>query len=1286
MKWWLAIGGFFVGMLVSPETGVALAVVGFVVGLIAELWKDAPKDDPQPAADPGSTGELVVLRRELKQLSARMRTLEQEVARLKARPPADEAGALAAETAEPSAPEAQPERVMAYSYTLSVRPFRLSLRPMSSMRSAVELSRRGVEGAQPLAPDLEAETTAADALTAQDLPLARAEKSPPPTPAQAAVPRPSSPPPPPPRPLAERLPAPVRDLIFGGNTLVKVGVLLLFLGLAFLLRYAAERVTVPVPLRYAGVAGVGVMLLAVGWWLRDRRASYALILQGAGIGVFYLTTLAAMKLHPLIGPGAGFAFLLAVAVLSGSLAVLQNAMALALVAAIEGFAAPVLVSTGSSSAAGLFTYLTVLNLGIFGMAWFRAWRPLHLVGLAGTITLASGWAQANYTPDQYAVTQGFLALFTVLFSGIGLLFARRSLLNESDPVQAQATLIQRAGQTLQRVGRVDSALVFGAPLSAFGLQYLLVKGMPLGPSLAALAFGPFHLLLARLALAQRNPGLSLLAEAHVIVAVLFGTLAIPLGLEGRWTGAAWAVEAAGMYWLGQRQDRPYARVFALVVLGGAGWKLLGEMSLDGRPGLPWLQGSTLGPILLAASAVVVWWLHQRLVPSEAQQKVEPSALEGVERAGMAALPWLAAGSINLLPWLWLQPILAPAASAAWALAVFAMSQRRALPTLGPVAATLHGVAVLGLLGALQPAGALPGAAAVDAVLADGWLALGSSVFMACCLIATAWLAARPTWLAAWASGTPPAWTLAQHAGLVAGAALLHLAVLFVAPWSTVAWVWPPLALLTLWAALRGVLTPMALLAGGVQLVALLLEIALRLNLLDQPAVTSAVLARPFLNPTFLTTLTQALALLASAALLHSVARRTAAAAQGNRMLEPLAWAAAGPWRWGPLATGLCWWLLAWSTDLFDSLSLWHADAMKAAALAGLLLATGVLMRGAARVRRWPEMGAASLAVLPALMGLSVIDGYDSPAPWLPSHDGGWWAWPAALAWHAWALRRWPAEWPGHRFEAFFHTAGLWFFTLPAAQELSARLAFHSEPRSAWAMLGGVAVVAAVLYGLSRPAVLQRWPVSAQMKAYLEWGATPLAVWMLGWLWLANTVSAGDAAPLPVIPLLNPLELGLGMVLVALLLWQRALPSGSPVRLGERATWGLLGATGLALLTGTVLRACHHAAGVPWDAEALFASTLAQAAISISWTLSGVVTMVLGNRRGSRVAWGAGAALLGVVVLKLFFVELADHGGLYRIVSFIGVGALLLLVGYFAPVPARAAADQATRESSQGARS
>ena len=52
----------------------------------------------------------------------------------------------------------------------------------------------------------------------------------------------------------------------------------------------------------------------------------------------------------------------------------------------------------------------------------------------------------------------------------------------------------------------------------------------------------------------------------------------------------------------------------------------------------------------------------------------------------------------------------------------------------------------------------------------------------------------------------------------------------------------------------------------------------------------------------------------------------------------------------------------------------------------------------------------------------------------------------------------------------------------------------------------------------------------------------------------------------------------------------------------------------------------------------------------------------------------GATLMGIVVVKLFLIELSNSGGIARIVSFIIVGLLLLLVGWFAPVPPKAEND------------
>jgi uncharacterized membrane protein len=55
---------------------------------------------------------------------------------------------------------------------------------------------------------------------------------------------------------------------------------------------------------------------------------------------------------------------------------------------------------------------------------------------------------------------------------------------------------------------------------------------------------------------------------------------------------------------------------------------------------------------------------------------------------------------------------------------------------------------------------------------------------------------------------------------------------------------------------------------------------------------------------------------------------------------------------------------------------------------------------------------------------------------------------------------------------------------------------------------------------------------------------------------------------------------------------------------------------------------------------------------------------------SRPAWMVGAGLLAAVVLKLLIVDLSGSGTVTRIVSFIGVGVLMLVIGYVAPLPGK----------------
>lgn len=1223
--WFLGmIAGLFIGALAeSVPAALILAVVGAFAlpKIIGKKTAAEPARSEAESAQP-SNGAAAPPAGSMSTLQQRVAELEQRVSLLEQRLAQGAGGAVLAPPIDPAVQAAPP-------VPLAVRP--------------AAVADAGVAAAHVPLPEIRPAAI-------QPPPEAAAPAPARPPVAMPAPPRrPPPPPPPPPVPLRDRLPAPIANLVFGGNMLVKLGVLILFLGLAFLLRYTAERVTVPVELRYAAVALVGAGLLALGWLLRRKRTGYALILQGAGIGVFYLTTLAAMKLHELLPPTAGFAFLFGVAVLSAVLAVLQNAPLLAIVAVLEGFAAPVLASTGQNRPVGLLTYLLVLDVGIVLIAWFKAWRVLNLIGFVGTFTLAAGWAHRYYTPDQYGIVQPFLLVFFLLFVAIGLLFARRTLFDA--PVQPAQPLATRALDTLRRAGRVDSSLVFGTPMVAFGMQVLLMQPWEYGAAFSAMALAAFYLVLGRLVFATQPKGLALLAEAYAIVGVIFGTLAIPLGLEGRWTGAAWAVEAAGMYWLGARQQRVYARAFSFVVFAGAVWKLLEATQLDAAAGHPLLQGSVIGPLLVAVSAFAMWAIHRRAGLDEGN---------GWEALVGSALPWLGMGALTLLLWQWFTPPWAAAATAVLASAAFAVSVRFQLRPLAFVSYGMQALAVAGFIATLhQVADAHRG----GEVLASGWQGAVAASLIALSLLGSAAWSMLQAHRAALARGIQPVWSLGNAIAVIAGVGLLHLAMLFQLSLAQAALLWPITATVVLWVAQRIAHGPLAALAGVLQLVSALLHVYGRI--FHAEAAPPAFAHLGFWTPVVL----GLAALLAGGWISGEAGRRaTAGAAAAPRTRWINDWCANSAALWAPVVWGLGWWLFGWLDESGEVLRRNGLAAHLAAAAVAIVLVTSALSALVAHRRGWPQLGRATLATLPGL-GLIAVHAVALAAPlvYVPSRALGWIAWPLALLWHLRLLHA-QRRWLGASALVPFHVAGFWFFVLLAARECQWQLGRVGAEWSSWQLLGWAIVPAVALWMLRSRALLQRWPLAEYRAAYLEVAAMPVAAYLLAWTWVTNGASPGDAAPLPYVPLLNPLELAQWLVLFALVLWWRALPEASFARVQPMVAKGVLGLTGLALLTGMVLRSCHHYAGVEWHFDALYASWLTQAALSITWAVCGVAAMVLGHARGVRTLWVGGAALLGVVVLKLFFVELADRGGLFRIVSFIAVGALLLLVGYFAPVP------------------
>ena len=90
--------------------------------------------------------------------------------------------------------------------------------------------------------------------------------------------------------------------------------------------------------------------------------------------------------------------------------------------------------------------------------------------------------------------------------------------------------------------------------------------------------------------------------------------------------------------------------------------------------------------------------------------------------------------------------------------------------------------------------------------------------------------------------------------------------------------------------------------------------------------------------------------------------------------------------------------------------------------------------------------------------------------------------------------------------------------------------------------------------------------------------------------------------------------------------------------------------------------------IPYDASYLWRSTLVQACLSVLWTVIALFITYYATSKKSQLWWYIGFLLILIVIAKLFFVDLANTNLFERVITFMVVGALLLFMGYLAPLP------------------
>lgn len=332
----------------------------------------------------------------------------------------------------------------------------------------------------------------------------------------------------------------------GKRWITWVGVIVLFLGAAFFVKYAFEQGWLEPRARVVlGImSGIGMLVLG-GRFARRQMSALGQGLMGGGLAVLYLSLFAAFSFYNLIGQPAAFALMVVVSAVGMTLAVVHDGIAVSFLAVLGGLLTPVMLRTGQDARDALFTYLVLLNLAVLGVGLFKRWRALDVLAFVGTWLLFSAWFAEFYAASAMAPTLLWLATFYLIFLVMPFPYHLR---------HCTPTAVERFTMSL-----ANASVSFGY------FHWLLHADHRHGLGWVALGMSACYLasgILFRKRVRADERGFF----GFIALAVTFLTMAVPLHLKLHGITLAWAAEAPVLLYFGYKYRYRPVRIGGFAVL------------------------------------------------------------------------------------------------------------------------------------------------------------------------------------------------------------------------------------------------------------------------------------------------------------------------------------------------------------------------------------------------------------------------------------------------------------------------------------------------------------------------------------------------------------------------------------------------------------------------------------------------------------------------------------------------------------------------------------------------
>lgn len=328
------------------------------------------------------------------------------------------------------------------------------------------------------------------------------------------------------------------------NALTVIGIFTLVLGIGYFVKYAIDRNWIGENTRVGIGFFTGAVIITTGHFLRKNYTVFSSIITGGGIAVLYFTITIAYREYQFFSQTVAFSITSLITLISIALSYYYKSEILIIFSLFGGLLAPLMISNGESNYVFLFTYLTVLNIGMLAITFLKNWKSVGWISFIFTTIYLSYW---SFDKPQMIGICFYLIAYIIFYAFALQHYILKNMLQTFD---------------ILMLVLINLSSVIGIVYIFNSLEYEPVIIFPL-------LFGIFNLFLLYREYRKKNPGINYSVFTGITVSLF--TIAIALQFKTHLITSVWAVEATLLIFIWKKTDLSVFKIcfyvlFPLVII------------------------------------------------------------------------------------------------------------------------------------------------------------------------------------------------------------------------------------------------------------------------------------------------------------------------------------------------------------------------------------------------------------------------------------------------------------------------------------------------------------------------------------------------------------------------------------------------------------------------------------------------------------------------------------------------------------------------------------------------